>query len=383
MNSPANDGVASTSADRPSPSEAAPALTPRLATLEDVPAMLAVLEAAFPRWPAFDLQATAAEHLRWKLSPPEGVPASSVVGLLDGEIVALMIRWGGHARLGGWVYTESSSADVAMLPAHQGRGYASQLAAFSNQLAFADSDLGIVPPSRRPEVPSLFDIRSIATAERIELPLRVWLRTASPSRFVATHLRNGGTRHLASAAGRALRAARHRRPLVPGIELLRLDRFDARTDALWDRAASSLDLAGERRADYMNWRYLEPGAGVATVLAATARGERNHLLGTVVVKRAGDRGHVLDLVVDPAHPEVAAHLLEAGWSVLRAQGARVVSCWLPVGHQYESALHAARFLKSGRGAHVSLKRRREVDGFARLAEPDARIHITLGDFDFV
>ena len=92
MNSPANDGVASTSADRPSPSEAAPALTPRLATLEDVPAMLAVLEAAFPRWPAFDLQATAAEHLRWKLSPPEGVPASSVVGLLDGEIVALVIR---------------------------------------------------------------------------------------------------------------------------------------------------------------------------------------------------------------------------------------------------------------------------------------------------
>ena len=42
----------------------------RRATVEDAPAILAVIEAAFDSWPSFEIPVSRLEHLQWKMQPP-------------------------------------------------------------------------------------------------------------------------------------------------------------------------------------------------------------------------------------------------------------------------------------------------------------------------
>ena len=98
----------------------------RQATLDDAPAMLAVLEAAFERWPAFDISVPALEHLLWKMQPP-GIEPNHTVGEIDGEIIALELRWMGKALLDGREVMTNDGADMAVHPNFQGRGFSRRI----------------------------------------------------------------------------------------------------------------------------------------------------------------------------------------------------------------------------------------------------------------
>jgi hypothetical protein len=89
----------------------------------------------------------------------------------------------------------------------------------------------------------------------------VWWKPASLRSLVSIPLRTARWQH---AARVALEAARHRlrslfgwqRPSFEG-EIVTLNRFDDRTDALWHEAKHQFDFAVERTQDYLNWRYAD------------------------------------------------------------------------------------------------------------------------------
>lgn len=366
-----------------SDASASVALAFRSATADDLPPILTTVQAAFPVWPPFEVPVSPLDHLRWKMELPPGVPSTHVVGTVEGEPVAFALRWGWRVIAGGQERLANASADLAIRPEHQGQGYGVQLSTRALEAARAHSAFGFGPPSRNVRVPRIYQN---VNPEQASHPVRIWTRPFTPRGFVAAHLQGGGPRHLLSSLARwagtprSLLAA----PGDPGgdIRIEELDRFDARTDALWKAAKAGFDFAVIRDADYLNWRYRDPAGGETLVLSAVDRSEE-HVLGFVVLKRTRDWANVVDLLIHPDHPEVASELLLAGLERLRAAGCRGVNCWLPPGHPNEAALRATRFLEMGRGTAVSFWAIGDESSLEALKAPSPRLHITVGDFDFV
>ena len=351
----------------------------REATLDDVTAMVSVLEAAFSRWPDFEIEVTAAEHLRWKMCPPGDLMAASVVGLVDGAIVTVATRWAAMATLGGEDCAVDSGADLAIPPEMQGRGYGRQLAAHLREMPRPTSRLGLRTVSKNDRVSLIYRRAPGDDRPRLECEMGVWVRTNDLTAFAATHLRGGGAAHLGTAMGRSAVRSMRERP-SSSVEVSPIGRFGASVDSLWEAVAPTFDFAVKRQAEFLNWRYRDPRAGDSTVLG-TFDGDR--LTGYAVFKRAGDWANVLDLVTDPDYPDVGAALLNAGWEAMREAGSRGLSCWLAPKHRDEAALHAAGFFDDGRGTTVSMTWTSNSDAFAVVQQDGARLHISLGDFDFV
>jgi GNAT superfamily N-acetyltransferase len=342
----------------------------RKAIPADVPEMVAALTAAFPEWPPVVTDASAADYLLWKMSPRGGF-AEDTHTLVDvgGRIAALQLRWLGNARVqlpaGPTEYVTDTGADLAVHPDFRGRGLARAIAEHERERLHTAGHLGFDTPSHAEQV------QHMARPGQAVRTIGVWVRPLTRLRSFAAAVRR---------VGRGRPMQRGTAPdRGPSVEVL--DGFDARADELWERVRDGYDLIRMRDAAYLRWRYAPPGGG-GQALGAT-EGER--LLGLTVVKPAAGAGLVLELHADPAHSSIATQLLEEAASRLRDEGCERATCWLPVGHHLEGALEAAGFaLDATRPVHSDTVRLAPIPEVLPLfRDPDARFHMTMGDFDFV
>lgn len=349
----------------------------RRGDVDDAPGALRVIEAAFSSWPPFEIDVPAIDHLRWKMTPV-GLPGN-LHGIveLDGEIVAVQLRWQSRIHVRGIEHPCEYSADLSVLPSAQGRGLGSLL-----------RDSEAVRQRREPSVG--FDtignneraIQMYSKRGQVRRSLGVWVRALTVRAFLGAH-RQGGVPHLArasvAAATQRARALRNSAPRTDGVEVVTA--FDDRATALWDTVRHEYDLARVRSASWLNWRYLDPRAGLITAFQLT-EGER--LLGYAVVRRDGAHGRVLDLVTDPAAVGAGARLLERAVAELRRAGCTSVECLLPDGHREQPVLREAGFLptNSTRAVEVTKTRHAQIPEVLEVfANPASPIHIMFGDFD--
>jgi hypothetical protein len=158
-----------------------------------------------------------------------------------------------------------------------------------------------------------------------------------------------------------------------------VERFDARTDALWERASAPFDFAIERRAAYLNWRYADPRGGPFTIRTAEAGGE---VLGYAVTRMLRGRAFLADLLALPERHDVVSGLVRDAAARAQAAGAGELECWLPARHPYRRALDDAGFLdkRHQRVAHRALSPGTDL---SFLQEPRSALHFTIGDLDIV
>jgi GNAT superfamily N-acetyltransferase len=354
----------------------------RLATTDDAPEMLRVIEAAFDGWPPYEIEVSALEHLQWRLSHPlvggEIPPAHTVVEL-DGRIVAVSVRWESRLMIGGEELVQDSGIDQAVLPAMQGRGLGGRMGQFAHAHAVTYSDIALGSGTNHPAIANMFN--RFDTTD-VQYPLSTWTRAFDPRGFVATHLRGGGRAHLARNLVRWVALRPRRGGATPdGVRIEKLARFDERASVLAARYAAGFDVSVIRSVEYLNWRYLDPRSGPAFALGAF---EDGHLLGFAVFKRSRDWAKVLDMAVEPDHEGVADALLEAGCARLRSAGVRGVNCGVSPGHPFERALRRSGFLEAGQSQLFGFgpdRRKRGLPILEALYAGTARMHVMMGDFD--
>lgn len=363
--------------------------TLRLATLDDAPAMLRVLETAFDPWPTFELDVPALDHLRWKMSEP-GLPAAHAVAVVHGRVEAVTIRWVSRMRLGDEVLIQDSSVDHAVHPSMQGRGLGGAIGQFGHDNAVTYSDMSLGTGTSHDAILTIFD--------RFDPPqvthrLSMWSRPFGPRAFLGAFGRGGGPGLLARNAARAARSRLRRgvRPrgrrtaVVPAnVRIEESQAFDDRVEPLWAAFAAQFDFMTERSVEYLNWRYGDRRAGTSLVLTAI---EDDRLLGYAVFKQSGDWSNVLDLVVDPqdgrAAPIVLA-LLGEGCERMAAAGARGANIGLSVGHPAAPVVEAAGFLPLRWTTQYTCgpqRRGRSFPMLDRMYAGEARSHLVLGDGD--
>lgn len=354
----------------------------RVATLADLPAMLDVIEAAFPSWPSFEIAASRAEHLHWKLGP-EGDAAigEQIVVELDGRVVAVRLAWSADAQVGSSRCRWENSADMAVHPDFQGLGISRMLNAARLDRLIENGNLSFGAVSPNPQVRHMDQ-----TAWELR-PLTVWTRNRSVRSFAATQYRSGGLAQLARAALAFTRQRRVRgvaEAELPGGEISELDRFDGRTDALWEGARGDFDIVTERTAGYLNWRHRDPRGGETLALSAQSP---ERALGYAVFKADGGMVKIVDLLVEPGRTAVAAALLVAGVRRFVGAGYQQFVCWLPASHPYDAALRGAGFIATGTDHYIFATRAeqgpRPPAMQTLLDQPSTRFHVTMSDFDFM
>jgi len=348
----------------------------RKAASEDAPGMLRVLEAAFGRWPAFELTATPLEHLQWKLTELQAdTPFGNWVVTVGSEIVGVRMHWFAPVRVGDLEYDGDTGADVAVHPGWQGRGIGRLLVAERDRVVAEARQVTIETPSRSAQLLHLNDV-----PDHVLRPLLVWERPFAPAALLRQHARAQRWGTLPRDAWRTF-GPQHARLISGPARLEQMAMFDERSDALWEVAGRQFDVARTRAAAFMNWRYIDRRSGDAVVLGAV---EDGRLLGFGVFKRDGAVGNVLDLMVDPGQPEVARQLVVAGSERLRRLGAKRAVCWLTEGHPLEPELARSGFAPVGT-ATLDLQRRDRspAAAMAVIEAPETRMHVTMGDFDFV
>ncbi len=367
--------------------EAKQRATVRNASEADEPQMLELLSRAFGRWPAFELNVTPLEHMRWKMRSDPIASRHQWVAEIDGRIVGMVLRIVRRVRVRGRDCLLRDGVDVAVDPRYQDEGlYAAILDHARESPQASEFDLAWAystnPRTRR---------RS-READRREIsnPIQVLQRSYNARAIVARRRAKYGGRLPAWLAvlriklETAFNRLGHRpywRPAKRAWSITTLERFDDRIDECFDEAAKPFDFLAVRSRDYMNWRYCDPAAGRFTVRIAEQEGR---ILGYLVFKLTEGTGYIVDLLALPGRIDVVRSLVEDALRFFREAGAELVSCWMISRHPYNGILRRYGFVDSRsevgfRYRLVSLDES-EVEF---LADPDARIHLTHGDSDWV
>jgi hypothetical protein len=368
-------------------SEAETQATIRNAREADEPQMLELLHRVFQRWPAFEIDVPAIQHLRWKMRSDPIASRHHWVSEIDGEIAALLLSIACRVRVGGRDCLARESADAAVDPRYRGaKLYASMADHVDGTAQSAEFDLsfwyGTNPRTRRR--------RRLEERKVLANPIQVLEKPYRARAIVARRReKHGGRvpvplsvlRIKAEAAFNRLGHWPYWRPARRAWSVSTLERFDERIEAFFDQAARPFDFLLVRGKDYMNWRFCDPAAGRFTVRAAV---QEEGILGYLVLKVGNGNGYIVDLLALPGRSDVVRSLLEDALHLFRQADVELVTCWMVRRHPYNGILRRYGFIDSRKNAGFAFRSVRLAESEVELLTSErARIHLTHGDSDWV
>lgn len=349
----------------------------------DLEAMGELLQRSFGEWPAQSLSVSVEEHLRWKVDGAPGCPGWVQLVRHGDRVVAQHISLPVTSMVRGERVNSVLGCDSAVAPDFQGMGINRVRMAQLREVVDRDVELGFAfsgnPITIRHD--SQYGRQELANPiVRVLLPLDA-RRTAD-----LVHARFGRVprRVLQGAliASRLLTRIRFRdRTMRDGdSRVVSVDRFDERFDELASVALERFQLAGRRDSSFLNWRFADPRAGRYRVRAVEEGGQ---VLGFVVTAPFEGRLRIVDLLVLPDRDDVLTALLQDVIAEARQTGAYAVESWCIARHPYRRLMSRLGFLPMRSDPGFSFRVTDPRPLFEGIGEPDAAIHLTSGDCDFI
>ncbi len=354
----------------------------RFAQRGDEPALLAAVDRGFERWPPFPVQGTREDHVGWFVDSWKPGESLTCVAEHEGRIAAFALGYRREMWIRGERLTGGLGAYGAVDPDYR-RMYLNHW--FGEWKRERDGrDIG----GAFSQVEGILRTRERrGTSVPLGNPLTVFARIFDPLHasghegFEALKRTPG---YLAFSLQGSLRQRRVRRRYWA---IRTVDRFDERVDALVEESArAEFDYLPGRNHQFLNWRYFDRRTGPAIGLVAE---DGDQLLGYAVLRPIKMRGHIADVLARPGRADVARSLIDQGLRRLRLDGLAGVECTLPQHHPYIGALRSAGFVRLPERSRVmalkfSVSKRLGSDvDLAFLADPHARMHVTMGDSDMI
>jgi hypothetical protein len=321
----------------------------------DDASLVRLLQAVYERWPAHEGAAAPIEHLRWKLRSHPDAMRWHVVAEAGGELVGSRLFWVQRLRVGERQLLARQGIDISVHPRYQGRGVMTAMRNFVREESARAFDVELHLGSTRSH-PALLRLRS---HEAVPPPLGNKVAV-----FRARLGRSGGDEPPVSERFCCVRE-------VPA--------FDDRVDAFGEEACRQFEVAFVRDRAYLNWRYADaPGRPYRLRLAE----EGGCLLGYAVLRIAAERAYIADLLALPERIDVAEALVADAIAQARRASAERIECWLPSRHPYRPVLEQLGMKQRlVRNAMAFGPLRTPLGELAPLADPNAAVHLTMGDTD--
>jgi GNAT superfamily N-acetyltransferase len=311
-------------------------------------------------------QLTDEEFAWWFDRNPAG---EGIVSLAvdEGEVVGVAAMSFFKTRLEGVETRLAIPVNVATDARYRGQGIFSTLQQENEEAAAASgSPLTVTFPNAKSY--PIF-IRRLGW---VDLPrLRLWARPLRAAGVVRYVLGRPGERGGMRAADPSSRA-------VHGLEVRPIERFEADTDELGNRAAAGYGSHFSRDAEYFNWRYLDSPRDYRC-FGGYREGK---LAGVVVVghtfKHGVSAGFVADLVTAP-DDTLAVRTLVARAAAEVKGGADALVLLPPRASAQRRSLARAGFAPTNKKLRFIGK---PLHDGVRIDERADAWHFTLGDFDF-
>jgi GNAT superfamily N-acetyltransferase len=250
------------------------------------------------------------EYFRWKyLENPAG-PAEISVAEVDGTLASMACVLPLRMRVGGAAALGSLSVDVATLPEFRGQGlYRRAARHLWERLARRGFALTAGFTNR---LSTRLTLEVLGRRQVGPLPVRV--RPLRPLQLALSRLGLAGDVPGAVA-----------RPPSGG-DLVQVEKFDERFDALWQRIEPGLDIATVRDAAFLNWRYAAHPERPYETLACLSGSEVRGYLVWRLLDRFGTRiAFTADLAAEPGDARTALRLLRCAADRARASGATLLA----------------------------------------------------------
>lgn len=323
-----------------------PAVSVRYYRPSDEEAVLRVIQASFAPWPAFDIGVAPIDHLRWKIECAPDPEATHMVAEANGQIVGIRLCLVRDYSNNGARVTVRTDTDNAVLPEWRGRGVNAAI----GDSVFESSPAELILSSTRE--PSLIR-RDQDLGHR---PLR--------NRFVSA----------SSLLSQSF-------PGAAAMSVSEIARFDERIMKLWTLAVQPYEFILAPSVNWLNWRFCDQRGGNGFVLQTE---ENTDVTGFIVARTSRGKGHIAYLLALPGRGDVIQPLIAACMTRLRDAGVAEAICTLPEHHPYRETLLALGFTHKRRRIPVTTRLRRTGDPERPFRhDPYARIHLMLGDFDFI
>jgi GNAT superfamily N-acetyltransferase len=111
-------------------------------------------------------------------------------------------------------------------------------------------------------------------------------------------------------------------------EIRVIDGFDEEVTGLWKRFSRLVNVAVERDATYLNWRYVKKPGDRYLKLALLERGQLVALaILTVKEKHGGRIGYLMELLHEPGEPDAGLQVARAALSEMGREGADLALAW--------------------------------------------------------
>jgi hypothetical protein len=341
--------------------------------------MIALFRSTFGQWPVVDPGVALRDHLHWKCSGPF-TRIASMQARVDGRLAYATTSLATWIRVGGKRFLRVVFFDAAVDPAFQGRRIYTRAVAHRRSLVNERHDLSLhergssvrlrKPLGRKGQSPVGNKVTRHYRILR-PLPFAAERGRLELSPLVIAWAALGAV----TVAGR--RAALRRSSLRPQDD----GRFDARFETLFEEAAADFDVIGERSPEYLRWRYGDRRAG-PFIVRTIAEDER--LLGYAILRTAGAKAFVADVLAVPGRLDVVESLLADAVALARRSGAAGIECWLSKGHPYRAALRRQGLFDSHIDVGVQFHPiEASADDLRCLGDPRARVHFQMGDTDLI
>jgi GNAT superfamily N-acetyltransferase len=344
-------------------------LRSRAPRTDDLPAILALFEAAFDK-------KMSAAHYRWKLESRPS-PVENVVIAVDQSDRPVFHSAGipCKCRIGGKERWVMLGADVMTAPAYRRRGLNSR---YSSELYARWRDAGVAlvlgfTNDHWGSSAQNVGLRPLGPLASMVLPLRPEKILARKSGVAAF-----GEMPLIGALWRRLQIG-STEPTDPRYRIQELRSAGPEFDVLWTRSAPALDRSLVRDQAWVTWRYFDSPDVRYRVLIARLDSEP---VGYVAFSQPEPRvANIVEVFTHPDDAEAFAALLRFALAMVSATGAEVVRTLAAPGTQAFQAFRRAGFLPRGKGMiqHIPL------DSTLTPAEiGEAKDwHFAAGDFDAV
>jgi hypothetical protein len=329
-----------------------PELVVRWSRPGDEPGLLELLQSAYKRWPGVETSAPPLDHLVWKYEDIGVQSGRHGVAVADGRIVGAIPLSTRTFLVDGRPLQATTAWDVAVHPDFRGAGVMMQLQHFgrSTYRDGVDFNFGYEAPH-----PAMVRGREKIGQWQV-MTHRIDVLTADLERMPAS----GPT---------------------GGVAVEEVERVDERFDALCAEAMQPFRLVALREQRYFRWRYFDRRGGDFTVLAAR---EGRDVTGFAALRVSNGRGYLADVLALPGRTDVVGQLVREGARRLRALGVSSAVCWVPQLHPYREVVVAAGFSRVKRTMAFTYEVLQAPEGaLAFLAEPDAQMHVMIGDTDLV
>ncbi|MDP3879101.1 MAG: GNAT family N-acetyltransferase [Dehalococcoidales bacterium] len=299
----------------------------------------------------------------------------------NGQIISTFGLATARMKIGEQVIKCFQGMDSFTLPSHRGKGVHSKIR--GKLLAEADRDgvdlIYSVPSAMLAPAMARFGAVALFGIKRFYYILNMdnFLKGTVKNELAFYSIR------FFARAGARIAFRDVNQPVLDGLDITEISRFDDDVVDLWERVSKDYDAIILRDKEYLNWRYVASPVKF-TIYAAH---KKDHLLGYIVITLGEEirdnvrMGYIVDMLTDPEEEGIDRTLMAFAFAFFKKQKADVIETYSMQNEpatkdNFPHLLRRLGFIPSRSTSYINIRTRLNLP-------PNCRYFFRFGDLDHV